>query len=440
MINKLKIHNFKSVKNLSINFGRLNILCGENASGKTSIIHSILIATQKKKSDYTADGNIIKIGELNELKNHEAEEDLSVCLNCDNGKKTIKFVKNEDIAVNKNAKLLVNPDPSEFISYEENLFYLSSNRVGVVDTYAKGNFLFGANGEAVIDFLYQQQDEQFPNEYMSSFNKKYPKTNIAENRKFIEHVRYWMEYFTSEALTINSVPNTNQYILLFGKDTRPINTGSGYSFILPIVIVCLGAILISKEIPTVIIENPEIYLHPEAQKKLVEFFLFCKNFIQLIIETHSEHILEETIKNRQIDCRIFVAKLNNSETTITTLTHKNFKTNPIAYPEIIYKAFGILTPELHIILYGQLQNQYNVSTGKESSISEFDKYLASLSDVSLKTWINKKNGRTTQYDTLPTFIRNKIDHPEAKNPNTHKTYSYSSSEFKSSIEWMLSQL
>lgn len=40
MINKLKIHNFKSVKNLSINFGRLNILCGENASGKTSIIHS----------------------------------------------------------------------------------------------------------------------------------------------------------------------------------------------------------------------------------------------------------------------------------------------------------------------------------------------------------------------------------------------------------------
>ncbi len=438
MINKLKIQNFKSIKNANINFSKLNILCGENASGKTSIIHSILIATQKTRSDYTADGKIVKIGELNELKNYDAEKDLTINLYCNSAQKTIKFIKNEDLALNKNSKLIVTPDPSEIVSYEENLFYLSSNRVGVVDTYSKGNYLFGSNGEAVIDFLYQQQDEQFSSDYMTFFNKKYRGTNISENRKFIEHVRYWMEYITSETLTINSVSNTNQYVLLFGKDTRPINTGSGYSFILPIVIVCLGAILVDKEMPTVILENPEIYLHPEAQNKLVEFFLFCKNFVQLIIESHSEHILEGILKNKQVDCKIYVVELDNKETKISTLTHKNFKTEPIAYPEVIYRAFGILTPELHILLYGQLQRQYNVSIGSESSISQFDSYLSTLPNVSSKIWINSKYG--TQYNSLPTFIRNKIDHPEAKDPTTNKHYSYSDNELKMSIDWMLSIL
>ena len=40
-----------------------------------------------------------------------------------------------------------------------------------------------------------------------------------------------------------------------------------------------------------IIENPEIHLHPKAQSLLTEFFVFIANAgIQLIIETHSDHI------------------------------------------------------------------------------------------------------------------------------------------------------
>lgn len=40
------------------------------------------------------------------------------------------------------------------------------------------------------------------------------------------------------------------------------------------------------------IENPEIHLHPAAQSKLGEFFAFIASAgIQLIIETHCEHLL-----------------------------------------------------------------------------------------------------------------------------------------------------
>ena len=68
MIKSIHIKNFKSIKDINLQFGNLNVFCGENASGKTSIIHALLIAAQKIKSDYTADGLIIKIGELSELK------------------------------------------------------------------------------------------------------------------------------------------------------------------------------------------------------------------------------------------------------------------------------------------------------------------------------------------------------------------------------------
>ena len=45
-----------------------------------------------------------------------------------------------------------------------------------------------------------------------------------------------------------------RYVLLYGNSRiRPINTGSGYSFLLPIVITCLGTMLLEEKNPTIII-------------------------------------------------------------------------------------------------------------------------------------------------------------------------------------------
>ena len=44
----------------------------------------------------------------------------------------------------------------------------------------------------------------------------------------------------------------------------------------------------------IIIENPEIHLHPKSQARLGEFFAFiASKGIQLIIETHNDHILNK---------------------------------------------------------------------------------------------------------------------------------------------------
>ena len=70
-------------------------------------------------------------------------------------------------------------------------------------------------------------------------------------------------------------------------------------------------------------------------------------------------------------------------------------------------------------------------------LKPFDDYLNGIQNVPRKIWINTNNN--TQYNTLPTYIRNKIDHPEAKD-NNNNTYSFTEEELTISIEWMLSQL
>lgn len=444
MIEKLKIKNFKSIDTIEIKFKKLNVLCGENASGKTSIIHAILLCSQNNKDGKDVDGEIIKIGNYEELKNNTKNGEIKIEISNRSVTKTIVYKRNDNPDLNQDYVLTVEPkEENNSYKFEESIFYLSSDRTGAMDTYQKGNYLFGTNGSGSISFLHKYQENLMNAKYMEKFKQKYKESDIVENRKFIEHVRFWMEDITGEDISISSIDRTNQYILTYGVNkVRPINTGSGYSFLLPIVIACLGSIIMGKENPTIIIENPEIFLHPEAQRKLMCFLNFCKNFCQIIIETHSEHIIKNAIEGKNIDTQILVFERNEKGYTNKNIYNgRNFKTK--SYLEIIYKAFGIVVPEFHILLYGLVQLKYNKSIGvDETTIKVFDNYLNTIIDVNRKTWQHKqRNGSIVTYQTLPTYIRNKIDHPEAKNPTNNRVYNmYTELELLESIEFLLNQL
>ena len=70
--------------------------------------------------------------------------------------------------------------------------------------------------------------------------------------------------------------------------TRPSGTGFGLSAALPLVVQGL----VSSESSILVLENPEIHLHPAAASRLGRFLGYLgKAGIQVILETHSEHIL-----------------------------------------------------------------------------------------------------------------------------------------------------
>jgi hypothetical protein len=106
---------------------------------------------------------------------------------------------------------------------------------------------------------------------------------------------WWIKYFElGEYFEV--VENTDKpsqldsYIKPIDLDNvvSPSNVGVGFSQIAPIILMCLTA----EKNDILIFEQPELHLHPGLQQKLGDFFLqMSKLGIQIIIETHSDHIL-----------------------------------------------------------------------------------------------------------------------------------------------------
>jgi predicted ATPase len=76
-------------------------------------------------------------------------------------------------------------------------------------------------------------------------------------------------------ITVNGIP----------RDLTTI--GVGASQLLPVITIVLAADAGS----IVMLEQPELHLHPAVQSRLADFFLFARPDVTLIVETHSEYLV-----------------------------------------------------------------------------------------------------------------------------------------------------
>ena len=84
--------------------------------------------------------------------------------------------------------------------------------------------------------------------------------------------------------------------------------GFGVSQVLPVVV----ALLYAQPGSTVLLEHPEIHLHPKVQMDLVDFFIYAakERDIQIVFESHSEYMLARLQRH--------LAESDGSESQITT--------------------------------------------------------------------------------------------------------------------------
>ena len=181
----------------------------------------------------------------------------------------------------------------------------------------------------------------------------------------------------------------------------------------------------------VLIDEPELSMHPRWQAKILDFYvnLFDDSGDQLIITTHSEYVLRSALQ-RPNDTLVIILNNKNGSVKQKKVTAPRVLAN-ITFAETNNIAFDIYSNDYHTELYGYLQHKEGLETVKESDdfILNSSAYDASKHSKPSR-YHNPRSGKTITYSTLPTFIRNAIDHPDNGNV-------YSDDELKVSTELLI---
>jgi len=257
------------------------------------------LAQNCQKSEICSlNGQLVTLGKANEVKNFaitSGNSNTLISINDENNNNSfIEFDIDLKLTSSDKLDLRINQD----------VFFLSANRIGTMDIYDSviQEDYFGLRGENCIAFLNKHWEDQLDDKYIYDKDRKI-------SHLLLDQVNYWLKHITGSEINIREIDKTNKVVASY-KNTqdnfvRTCNTGSGLSYIISILIICLGISLINKEdmIPTIIIENPEIHLHPHAQSELNKFLVFISNHFQIILETHSYHIFNSyrvALKNNNL--------------------------------------------------------------------------------------------------------------------------------------------
>ncbi|WP_028400585.1 retron Eco8 family effector endonuclease [Ectobacillus panaciterrae] len=336
-INRIEIRNCKSIKNLQISFNHISCLLGENGSGKTNIMKSIKYfydnLTDKNIDDSLYDkenpyiqsfeitffydfSRLIKIAESHSERNDIYNYKLNPIF------KKIKNIYKEHSDSNGDIKITLNQDKNGIqkwnVSYEiraflKNIFpiYFSQTRhlnlinwdelweiigelskTGVTENTSYKNDLeecfkkaFGERYSTILSYIeteFQNNDIE-----IKSFNSNQKFANIYQLQlggNSFKHKFENLEYFSDG---MNSFNYLKLLINLISKiSDRKI-----------------------KE-PTIIIDEPEIGLHPRYLDEMVDIFFKKSDHIKILLSTHSSRIIKNLMADNS-NVHLFHISIDN---------------------------------------------------------------------------------------------------------------------------------
>lgn len=470
----------------------LNILIGENGNGKTAILESINYLTL---NTYSAE-NKLEINDFNDFKKEiliSAETDEFNCNSSIEFYKTYIFKANgfsfkaksrdskergkllsspfaiqtffetpNDQYIKKDGNTRDNIDGRDKMfsnaridqGEEINIFFFDKNRTRQLTT---GNYK--TTFERICDDLNWTFTKNLNNENISqvidSISCEYFKlidkiTNKNVGKKTASDLKDFFNKEEFENIRIDLLnllhPFTNSFFTL--RDEKKLNQinirnlGSGIEIILTLLIL-KNIADVSKGNIIYLIDEPELHLHPSAQDKLLDLLLEESKNKQIVISTHSPYLFRGAIsKNAKL---ILCTRSDNDQVVLSDAREKGWGLFPSWSPswgEVNYYAYKMPTIEFHDELYGYLHEQYiskskDAGEAKERSYQwKFEKEFLQVEIDSSKIWIPEFGGAPKQQEdvTLPTFIRNKIHHPENKTMQSEK---FDENDLRSSIELMI---
>ncbi|HFI2432251.1 TPA: AAA family ATPase [Streptococcus suis] len=337
-IKSIVLENYKSYAlKTTVNFSNLNIITGTNSSGKSSMIETLLILGQINEFN-VLNGRLKKLGGYDNLINNQLSGYPNIRLNY-----SFDDTEEQGYEVVISKQEINKPQ----ITTIPKVVYLSAERIGILNSYNKNRDIdyFSPKGEELLSLLYEKskssdfftnnntlfnQDNKIREVFdrlpveendntkqliLESQNKSYI-YNGHKNAELLSIVNFWLEEFTGYTVEIEEI-STQLLNIKYRKGDKfyePQHIGTGVTFIL----FQLVALLASPEETIVIIENPEIHLHPSLQSNLMYFYQWIsESGRQIFIETHSDHIfnVSKIIKadKGNGDCTILFSQLTQKQ-------------------------------------------------------------------------------------------------------------------------------
>lgn len=289
MIHRIQITGFKCFDDAELELNNFTLLAGQNSAGKTTVIQSIFAMLQNGRNPFL--GEYMNIGKPNEL------------LNVLTGSREIVFHMDYELSGQMKSRMKKISQTQTVgagdLQDTIKVIYCSADRIGVKDTYEKylgDDILIGKNCEYAFHYLSAHNEDRLELDKDFIYDTESKLT-------FGGQVDYWLNKIMGYRVKAREIEKTEFIQVLYKNEwmpfeARPQNVGTGVTYITEIVIAALAC----STGDLLVIENPEIHLHPSGQAELVKFLAFLAQYgVQVIVETHSDHIYNGIRKSIRLD-------------------------------------------------------------------------------------------------------------------------------------------
>ena len=331
MITRLDLRHFKCFTKLELPLRSLTLLAGANASGKSSVMQPLVLLHQTMRrhewsSRLALNGEVVRMGTaaevIDQISGRDSfeiglqEEDGTAISWRFLGNRTDMSLRVESVSTEgrphdpEDAPLryllpVSPPPPAGSLALAERLrrlTCLTAERLGPRETYPLDDPEFvsgvGPKGERTAGFLYACADAEVSDGLALEGS---PPTRLRQVEARMNR------FFPGCRLAVEKVPRASAVSLRLATSLEvephlPAHTGFGLSQVLPIIVAALSA----EKKDLLLIENPEIHLHPAGQASMGEFLAeIAAAGRQVILETHSDHVLNgvrRAVKQGKLSC------------------------------------------------------------------------------------------------------------------------------------------
>lgn len=325
MITRIDLTNFKCFRDLRLELGKVTLLTGFNAAGKSTAIQSILLLAQtlrnkERGADLWLNGPLLCLGSPGDVINQDQSAN-EIALGFSTEHVTIHWqmqsVEREDDRVLRVVTVRMQDEHGERVTEAAGqLTRLLPDQLHNDQTFADA--ISAVQNTVYVSAVRQVETDVFPmpedpdpihadvgtyGEYAPWWFHQYDDADIdprrcvagSENPRTLRgQVNGWLgELFPGAEVNAQPVPKTRlmRLELRTGKTDewrRPSNIGYGLSYAFPLLVAGLAA----NPHQLLIVDSPEAHLHPQGQSRMGRFLAqVAASGVQIIVETHSDHIL-----------------------------------------------------------------------------------------------------------------------------------------------------